>query len=88
MSSWRLVLASLRHFRRTHAGVVAGSAIGAAVLVGALLVGDSVRSSLREQALARLGGVDVALVAGDRFLRPALADELARDKAQDPTPHQ
>ena len=50
-----LVRRGLRHYRRTHLGVIAGCAVSAAVLVGALFVGDSVRGTLERIALARLG---------------------------------
>jgi ABC-type lipoprotein release transport system permease subunit len=43
-----------------------------------MIVGDSMRGSLREQALGRLAGVDHALVT-QRFFREALADEIAAD---------
>ena len=76
MRASQLVLASLRHHLRTHVGVVLGCAVGAAVLVGALAVGDSVRHSLRVQALQRIGKLDAALVSGERFVRSDLAREL------------
>ena len=63
------------HWRTNVAVVLAVTAAGAA-LTGALLVGDSMRQSLRETAVGRLGRIDHALVAG-RFFRAALADELA-----------
>ena len=44
--------------------VLLGVALGAAVFTGALLVGDSLRASLRSLALNQLGWVDEALVAG------------------------
>ena len=55
-----------------------GVAVATAVLTGALLVGDSVRGSLRDLTLQRLGRIDSALVTGHMF-RAALADELAAD---------
>ncbi len=73
-----LVRRSLGHYKRAHLGVIAGVAVAAAALTGALLVGDSVRGSLREQALARIGRAHSALVGGERFFRAALADDLAR----------
>jgi len=76
MSSIRLILASLMHYWRSHLAVALGVAAGTAVLTGALLVGDSMRGSLRRLALDRLGRIDYALVT-DRFFRAALADELA-----------
>ena len=51
-------------------------AAGAAVLTGALLVGDSMRGSLRHLTLDRLGRIDEALVS-DHFFRAVLADQLA-----------
>ena len=45
------------------------------VLAGALLVGDSVRASLRDLFLTRLGKTDLVITA-PWFFREALADEL------------
>ena len=53
-----LVLRSLRHYWRTNLAVIAGVATAVAVLAGALLVGDSVRGSLRDLVLQRLGNTD------------------------------
>ncbi|MFO8012911.1 MAG: FtsX-like permease family protein, partial [Phycisphaerae bacterium] len=79
MNLARLVARSLRFHWRSHVGVVLGSAVAATVLVGALVVGDSVRGSLARMARARLGGTHLAVVGGNRFFRDALADDLARD---------
>jgi putative ABC transport system permease protein len=76
MSIWRLIWRSLRHNARAHLGVVLGAAIGSAALIGALLVGDSIRGTLRDMALARLGEATAALDSGDRFFRDKLADDL------------
>ncbi|HMJ67238.1 MAG TPA: ABC transporter permease, partial [Candidatus Binatia bacterium] len=77
MTTWRLIWRSLTHNARAHLGVVLGAMVGSAALIGALLVGDSIRGTLRAMALARLGDVTVAVESGDRFFRDALADELA-----------
>ena len=63
-----------------------GVAVATAVLTGALLVGDSVRGSLRDLTLQRLGRIDSVLVAGHMF-RAALADELAADAELQETFH-
>jgi ABC-type antimicrobial peptide transport system permease subunit len=55
--------------------VVLGVAAGTAVLVGALLVGDSVRGSLRGLVLDRLAAMDHLLVS-DRYFRAELKDAL------------
>jgi ABC-type antimicrobial peptide transport system permease subunit len=78
MNAWRFILASLRHYRRIHLAVALGVAVATAVLTGALLVGDSVRGSLRDLTLQRLGRIDSAIVAGHMF-RAELASEVASD---------
>jgi ABC-type lipoprotein release transport system permease subunit len=73
MSFWKVIARSIRHYWQTHLGVVLGSALGAMVLIGSLLVGDSVKETLRQQALLRVGQADFAMVGGDRFFREELA---------------
>jgi len=67
--------ATLRHYWRTNAAIVAGIAAATAVIGGALLVGASMRSSLEQMTLERLARVDHVLT-GWRFFREELADEL------------
>jgi hypothetical protein len=76
MTPRRLLFRSLVYHRGIHLAVALGVAVGAAVLSGALLVGDSVRGSLRDLTLDRLGAIDHALVT-ERYFREALADDLA-----------
>lgn len=73
---WTLACRSLQYYWRSHLALFLGTAIAAAVLIGALLVGDSVRLSLREMALRRLGATHYALSGGDRYFRSALANDL------------
>ena len=70
-----LVLRGLTYYWRTNLAVVAGVATAVAVLSGALLVGDSVRGSLRDLVVQRLGRTDQVIVASG-FFRETLADEL------------
>jgi ABC-type antimicrobial peptide transport system permease subunit len=77
MSVFRLIIAAFFHHWRMNLAVAAGAAVGTAVLAGALLVGDSMRGSLRNLALERLENIDEALIA-DRFFRVQLADELSQ----------
>ncbi|MEQ1887434.1 MAG: hypothetical protein ABL967_20415, partial [Bryobacteraceae bacterium] len=56
--------------------MVLGAAVGSAALIGALVVGDSVKGSLRERALERLGGVEAILNSGDRLFRASLIERL------------
>jgi ABC-type antimicrobial peptide transport system permease subunit len=76
MSSWRFIFRSLAHHWRINFAVALGVMAATAVLTGALLVGDSVRLSLTELTLDRLGRIDELLVV-DRFFRQELAQELA-----------
>jgi hypothetical protein len=68
-----LALRNLVYHRRGNFALVLGMAVGTAVLTGALLVGDSLRGSLRDLTDRRLGWVEQALVS-PRFLRAELAD--------------
>ncbi len=77
MNLWRLLRRSLTYYRKTHVWVVLGAAVSTAILVGALVIGDSVRLSLRQIVFDRLGGTEFALTSGDRFFRTQLADEVA-----------
>ncbi len=84
MSRSTSILRALWHHRWTSLAVAAGAATATAVLTGALVVGDSVRGSLRDLTLERLGGIDHALI-GQRFVRQELIDEIAADASL--TPH-
>ncbi|MCA9106589.1 MAG: ABC transporter permease, partial [Planctomycetales bacterium] len=77
MSMWRVIWQSLLYHRRIHLSVVAGVAVAAAVLTGSLLVGASMRGSLKELTLRRLGDVDEMLVS-QRFFEAASAIESLR----------
>ena len=78
MSLWKLVKKSIGFYWRTNVGVFLAVLVSAAVLTGGLLVGDSVRYSLRRLVTARLGQVERAIVGGERFFRRQLADDLSR----------
>src|SRR5262249_41382404 len=80
MSSLQLVLRSAVYHWRTNLAVTLGVAAAVSVLSGALLVGDSVRASLRDLAVGRLGRTDEAITSTG-FFREALAGDL---EAADP----
>jgi ABC-type lipoprotein release transport system permease subunit len=69
------MLRSLTYYWRIHLAVLAAAAVASTVLVGALLVGDSVRGSLRDLTLERLGTIDAAILS-DRFVREQLAEDV------------
>src|SRR3954463_11162716 len=58
----RLVASNLGYHARGNLAVLLGVAVGSAVLTGALLVGDSLRGSLRDRVERQLGGVDAGAV--------------------------
>ena len=57
-----------------------GACIASAVPTGALMVGDSVRGSLYQMAMVRLGKVDTAIVGNDRLFQ-----KISLKGMQDPT---
>jgi len=75
MNAATLVKRNLTHYWRTNLAVIFGVATSVAVLAGALLVGDSVRASLRDLALVRLGHADLVVTASG-FFRERLADDM------------
>ena len=79
MTGWKLIWNSLRFHWRSHLGTVLGAAIGSAVLIGALIVGDSVRETLKAKAVERTGGNEFLLSTGDRLFPASLAERLARN---------
>jgi putative ABC transport system permease protein len=76
MNTALLVRRNLTYYWRTNGAVVLGVATAVAVLAGALVVGDSVRASLRELVLHRLGKTD-SVISAANFFRANLGDEIA-----------
>ena len=72
---FRLILRSASYHWRTNLAVMLGVAAAVSVLAGALLVGDSVRGSLRDIAVGRLGATAQAVSSAD-FFREQLAADL------------
>ena len=86
MSTWkrfslaRLAWRGLFHHRRAHLAALLAVTTATAIITGALVVGDSVRGSLRDRVLERLGRVDHVLTSSGWF-RATLADALGADDA-------
>jgi putative ABC transport system permease protein len=79
VTPWGLRLRGAAHYWRSHAAVAAGALIAAGALTGALVVGDSVRGTLRAHATSRLGSATTVVTGGDRFFSESLADALRAD---------
>jgi ABC-type antimicrobial peptide transport system permease subunit len=80
-----LTLRSASYHWRTNLAVVLGVAAAVSVLGGALLVGDSVRGSLRDLVLSRLGRTS-DVVASMGFFRDGLAQDLVARGAASAAP--
>ena len=75
--------AGLLYYWRVHLGLLLGTAVATTALTGALLVGDSMRGSLRDLALERLGQIDYALLA-THFFRSDLTTEPPKKLSENP----
>jgi putative ABC transport system permease protein len=75
MTLLTLVRRNLAYYWRTNLAVILGVATAVAVLSGALLVGDSVRESLRGLVLGRLGKTE-GVVTSAQFFREALSRDV------------
>ncbi|MHC4883074.1 MAG: hypothetical protein ACYTCV_10830, partial [Planctomycetota bacterium] len=66
MDFFQILKRDLWFYRRTNLGTLLLAAVCCAVLTGAMLVGDSVRHTLRQMAEMRLGGkTQWAMTTGD-----------------------
>ncbi|MSU77937.1 MAG: ABC transporter permease [Gemmataceae bacterium] len=79
MTFFRLLLRNLLYHWRGNTAVLLGIALGAAVLTGALLVGDSLRGSMKALTLDQLAWVDQAMLPG-RFFRDTLAKDIRAER--------
>ncbi|MFY9152270.1 MAG: ABC transporter permease [Prolixibacteraceae bacterium] len=77
MSLTKLILKSIWFFRKLNLTIVLGIALSTAILVGALIIGDSVKYSLQHITVQRLGNTSQVITAGERLFRTELATELA-----------
>jgi ABC-type lipoprotein release transport system permease subunit len=73
MKSTGFIWKGIRHYRSAYWGVLAGAAVGAMVLLGALMAGDSVQESLTKSGELRTGKVSKIFSGGERFF----CDDLA-----------
>lgn len=74
MSILGLIFASFRHYWKSHLGLFLGVFLTSAILCGSLLVGDSVRASLRLAAAQRLGKIEQGILGGDRWFTEGFAE--------------
>jgi ABC-type antimicrobial peptide transport system permease subunit len=84
MQTSTLLFRNITYYWRTNLAVVLGVATAVAVLAGALLVGDSVRASLRDLFLLRLGNTD-QVISSTGFFREKLVNDLQSHESFDET---
>lgn len=87
MNKTKYIQQSLQYFQKQHLAVLLATLISAAVLTGALIVGDSVRISLQKNVDQRLGKTSFALATGDRFVRAELVKDILLSNPTDPVTH-
>ncbi len=80
MNFRQIAIRSLAYYWRSNLAVALGVAAATAVLTGALIVGDSMRASLRSLTIERLGKIDELLVS-QGFFRAELESEIEQTDA-------
>ncbi len=86
MHSLRLIFRTLAHYPWSGLATAAGMAIATAVIIGALIVGDSLTRSLVKIVDFRLGQTTHSLTAGERLITGNLARSLNRQTGIITTP--
>lgn len=77
MSLSKLILKSAWFYRKLNLTIILGIALSTAILVGALIIGDSVKYSLQKITVQRLGKTSQVITAGERLFGQQLATKLA-----------
>lgn len=78
MRKSRLIWRSLVYYFPRHVLVALGVALSTAILTGALFIGDSMRHSLEQITLSRLGNTTHLISVTDRYFRADLASEIGK----------
>ncbi len=77
MSLTKYILRTIRHYLKLNFTIVLGIALSTAILVGALIIGDSVRYSLQQITVQQLGKTSQVITAGERLFGTQLAEKMA-----------
>ena len=67
MKATRFITQSFRHYAKSHLLTSIGVAVATTIILGALIVGSSVKYSLQQIAVKRLGNTTITLSSGDRY---------------------
>lgn len=80
MKTHKLVRRNLLYYWKQNIGVFLTIIISTSVLTGALIVGDSVRLSLKKQVSTRLGNIEFAIVTGERLISDRLSIKISEEQ--------
>jgi ABC-type antimicrobial peptide transport system permease subunit len=78
MTLARLIFNNFRYYFKSFLGIFAVVVVGSAIISGALFVGDSIRWSLFQTAMNRVGWVSYALTATDRSFEANLDNRFEK----------
>ncbi|MFN8255528.1 MAG: ABC transporter permease [Bacteroidales bacterium] len=79
MDFLKFISKSLVFFRKQQFALLAGTILSTALITGSLIIGDSVKKSLKDIVNFRLGNARFALITGERFVTANLAQRLEKD---------
>ena len=78
MSILRLSIKGLIYNWRLSVCLLLGTFLASSILAGSLLVGDSVKKTLKLKAFERIGSIHYALITGDRYVTSNFVETLSR----------
>jgi len=79
MNLFKLILRNLSFYRKKNLALALGVSISATILIGAFIVGDSVKYSLKKIVSQRLGEVSYVIRSGDRYFTSELSDKISQN---------
>ena len=79
MTLFRYIIKSILHYAKLNIATILGVALSTAILVGALIIGDSVKYSLQQITVERLGNTDAVITAGERLFTRQLAENISKN---------
>ena len=79
MTRIQFILKSFLHYFKANLLVALGVAISTMVLTGSLIIGDSVRHSLKQTTFYRLGETTHLVSVTERYFRQEMASEIEND---------
>lgn len=79
MSIWRIVFANLKYSWRQHLGTCLAASLTSMILIGALTVGDSVRTTLLYKAQEKIGRASHLFISEEGYFHSDLAERIQKN---------